>query len=125
MKRRQPVIAWRAIILFYLVLLIVITILDKANHVLSLRYWLMQAGLISLGVLVLVLAGWRFPHLSAQRGVLFTFAVGILTIIPGVLMSLKPPPNFWPQYFIIGLSMAVGSLLGFLFINFISRLPEE
>ena len=123
--RRKPVIAWRAIIIFYVVLLIVITIVDQANNVLTWPYWGIQVGLISIGIAVLVLIGWRFPYLSAQRGVLLTFSVGVLTIIPGVLMSLNPIGNFWEQYFTIGLSMAVGSFLGFLFINLFSRLPKE
>ena len=123
--RGKPVIAWRAIIIFYIVLLIVITIVDQANNVLTWPYWGIQAGLISVGIVVLVLIGWRFPYLSAQRGVLLTFSIGVLTIIPGVLMSLNPIGDFWEQYFTIGLSMAVGSFLGFLFINLFSRLPKD
>jgi len=123
--RKQPVIAWRAVIAFYTVLLVVITVLDQINGVLTLAYWSMQVGLISAGIAVLVLVGLKFPHLSAQRGVLLTFAVGVLTIIPGVLMSLNPVGDFWPQYFNIGLGMAAGSFLGFVFINLVSRLPKE
>ncbi|MEM7034362.1 MAG: hypothetical protein AAF629_32765 [Chloroflexota bacterium] len=125
MKRRRHVIAWRAIFIFYVVLLVVITIIDAANGVLTLSYWGTQVSLVSLGVALLVLVGWWFPHLSAQRGVLLTFSVGVLTIIPGVLMSLNPPGDFWTQYFNIGLSMAAGSFLGFLFINLFSKLPKE
>ena len=124
-KRKRPIIAWRAVAIFYIVLLGVITFLDWVNHILTLSYWAAQVGLISVGVAVLVLVGWRFPHLSAQRGVLLTFAVGILTIIPGVLMSLNPSSQFWTQYFGIGLSMAAGSFLGFMFINLVSRMPDE
>lgn len=125
MKRGRPVIAWRAIIIFYVVLLGIITLLDKVNNILALPYWGLQVGLISVGVLVLLLVGWQFSHLSAQGSVLFTFSVGVLTIIPGVLMSLNPPGDFWTQYFYIGLGMAAGSFLGFLFVNLISRLPKE
>ena len=125
MKRRRPIIAWRAVLIFYVVLLGVVTFLDWVNNVLILSYWLTQVGLITVGIAILVLVGWRFPHLSAQRGVLLTFAVGIVTIIPGVLMSLNPTGYFWSQYFSIGLSMAAGSFLGFLFINLVSRLPKE
>lgn len=120
-----PVIAWRAVIIFYVTLLIVITIVDRANNVLSWSYWGTQVGLISVGLVALVLIGKRFPHLSAQRSVLLTFGIGVLTIIPGVLMSLNPIGDFWEQYFTIGLSMAVGSFLGFLFINLFSRLPKK
>lgn len=125
MKRKRPIIAWRAVAIFYVILLGVITFLDSVNYVLTPAYWGTQVGLISVGIAILVLVGWRFPHLSAQRGVLLTFAVGILTIIPGVLMSLNPTGDFWTQYFGLGLSMAAGSFLGFLFINLISRLPKE
>lgn len=125
MRRRRPIIAWRAIVIFYIVLLGVITFVDWVNNVLTVSYWLTQVGLITVGIVILVLVGWRFPHLSAQRGVLLTFAVGIVTIIPGVLMCLNPTGYFWSQYFSIGLSMATGSFLGFLFINLVSRLPKE
>ena len=125
MNPKQPVVAWRAVLIFYAVLLVVITVVDYVNGVLVFGYWFVQLGLISIGVATLVLVGWRFPHLSAQRGVLLTFSVSVMTIIPGVLMSLNPQGDFWPQYFNIGLSMAAGSFLGFLFINLVSRLPKE
>jgi hypothetical protein len=124
-KKNRPAVAWRAVIIFYIILLGVITFLDQTNRVLRLSYWGLQVGLVSIGVLVLVVISWRFPGLSAQRGVLLAFAIGVLTIIPAVLMSLNPTGDFWPQYFTIGLSMAAGSFLGFLFINLISRLPKE
>ena len=125
MKYNRPIVAWRAITIFYLVLLGVITLLDYTNHLLQFSYWGLQVGLVTLGVLLLVGIGWRFPDLSAQRGMLLAFSIGVLTIIPAVLMSLNPPNDFWPQYFTIGLSMAAGSFLGFLFINLVSRLPKE
>lgn len=125
MRRRRSTIAWRAILIFYIVLLAVITVIDAVNGVLTLSYWGTQVSLISLGISLLVITGWWIPHLSAQRGVLLTFAVGVITIIPGVLMSLNPPGEFWAQYFSIGLSMAAGSFLGFLFINLISKLPKD
>jgi len=124
-RKRRPVIAWRAVGIFYLVLVGIVTLLDRVNQLLTLPYWGTQIALITVGVAILVLVGWRFPHLSAQRGVLLTFAVGIMTIIPGVLLSLNPGSSFWTHYFSIGLSMAAGSFLGFLFINLISRLPDE
>ena len=125
MKRKPPVIAWRAVTIFSVILIVVVTILDQVNRALRFSYWGLQVGLISLGVLALVIIGWRFPDLSAQRWVLLAFGIGALTIIPAVLMSLNPPGDFWSQYFTIGLSMAAGSFLSFLFINLISRLPKE
>lgn len=125
MKRRKRVQqAWGATIAFYLVLLIVVTILDSVNHVLTLPYWGTQIGLISVGVVIFVLVGRKFPDLSAQRGVLLAFGVGILTIIPGVLLSLNPPPDFWTQYFSIGLSLAAGSFLSFMFIKLFRRVSD-
>jgi hypothetical protein len=118
-------IAWRAVGIFYLVLLGIVTFLDRVNQVLTWTYWGTQVALITAGIAILLLVGWRFPHLSAQRGVFLTFSVAVVTIIPGVLLSLNPGSNFWTHYFSIGLSMAAGSFLGFLFINLVSRLPDE
>ena len=125
LRQSKPVLAWRAVLIFYGVLVIVITLLDYVNGIMVLSYWGIQFALISVGVLVLAFIGWKFPYLSAQRWVLLAFGVGVLTIIPGVLMGLNPPGEFWNQYFSVGLSMAAGSLLGFLFINLIGRLPKE
>ncbi|MFQ5577149.1 MAG: hypothetical protein ACE5G8_09215 [Anaerolineae bacterium] len=122
MKQQHSKQAWRATVVFYVVLLLVITILDWANQVLQLGYWGIQVGLITIGIILLWLVGRRFPDLSAQRGVFLAFSIGVLTIIPGVLMALKPGQDFWGQYFSIGLSMAAGSFLGFLFIKFAGKL---
>ncbi|HEY84984.1 MAG TPA: hypothetical protein G4N96_07740 [Chloroflexi bacterium] len=121
MARKHPVVAWRATIFFYLVLVAVITILDLVNQILSPVNWAIQIILITLGVGILAVIGKKFPDLSAQRGVLLTFSIGVLTIIPAVLLSLNPPGDFWDQYFIIGLSMAAGSFLGFLFVKLYNR----
>jgi len=125
MERKRPVLAWRATIFFYLVLLFVVTILDWMNQVFSLAHWGIQIGLITLGVVSLVLIGRKFPDLSAQRGVLLAFSIGVLTIIPAVLMALAPPGDFWDQYFTVGLSMAVGSFLGFLFIKLYAKTANK
>lgn len=74
-----------------------------------------------LGMLVLAAIGIQFPELSAPRGAFLVFSVGILTLIPAVLLSLNPPADFWSQYFTIGLSMAAGSFLGFLFIRLMDK----
>ena len=118
--------SWVAFTLFYLVLLIIVTILDWANHLLTLRYLGTQIGLITVGVGIFVLIGLRLPDLSAGRGILLAFTVGILTIIPAVLMGLGEIPGFWPQYFSIALGMGAGSFLTFLFLRFSQRLrPKE
>jgi len=113
--------AWRATVVFYGVLLILVSFLDWINQVFFLSYWLMQAGLITLGVGSFALIGRKYRDLSAQRGVLLAFGVGVLTIIPGVLMAMNPPQEFWSQYFTVGLSMAAGSFLGFLFIKLFNK----
>jgi len=122
MKYSRSENAWRATVVFYVVLLLVISVLDWANNVLFLTYWLIQTGLITLGVGVFVVIGRKYRDLSAQRGVLLAFGVGVLTIIPGVLLAMNPPEEFWSQYFTVGLSMAAGSFLGFLFIKLFNKL---
>ncbi len=117
MARKRPVVAWKATIVFYLVLVAVVTILDLINQFFSPGSWAVQIGLITLGVGILAVISRKFPDLSAQRGVFLAFGIGVLTIIPAVLLSLTPPGDFWGQYFTIGLSMAAGSFLGFLFVK--------
>ena len=109
--------SWGALGLFYLILISIVTILDSVNNVLTLSYWLMQVGLITLGVGLFALIGVRISDLSATRGVLLAFTIGILTIIPAVLMGLGRIPGLWPQYFYIALGMAAGSFLTSLFIK--------
>jgi hypothetical protein len=123
MKTKQPKSSWVTFILFYLVLISIVTILDWVNGVLTLPYWGMQVGLITLGVSIFAAAGIWTPDLSAARGVLLAFTVGILTIIPAVLMGLGIP-GLWPQYFYIAFGMATGSLLSFLFIKLTKKLPQ-
>ena len=117
--------SWFAFGLFYLVLLTIVSALDAINHVFTLPYWGTQMGLITLGVAVFALIGAHMPDLSAGRGVLLAFTVGILTIIPAVLMGLGRIPNLWPRYFSIAFGMAAGSFLTFLFLKFTRRLSPE
>ena len=125
MKSNPGKSSWVAFVLFYLVLLVIVTILDFANHLLTLRYWGVQATLITVGVGIFALVGLWLPDLSAARGVLLAFTVGILTIIPAVLMGLGNIPGFWPQYFLIAFGMAAGSFLTFLFLRFSRKLPQK
>ena len=117
--------SWGAFVLFYLVLIAIVTVLDWANGVLTLPYWGMQVGLITVGVSIFSIVGVFTPELSAARGVLLAFTVGILTIIPAVLMGLGRVPGLWPQYFYIAFGMAAGSFLSFLFIKLSRKLPQE
>lgn len=125
MKPKPYHSSWAAFALFYVVLLIIISVLDFANGLFTVSYFGMQAGLITVGVAVFVIIGMREPELSASRGVLLAFTVGILTIIPAVLMGLGRIPNLWPQYFYIAFGMATGSLMTFLFIRFSKRLNRK
>ena len=116
--------SWAAFIFFYLVLVAIIIVLDWANGLLTLHYWGIQMVLLTVGVGIFAVVGKLTPELSAARGVLLTFTIGILTIIPAVLMGLGIP-NLWPQYFYIAFGMAAGSFLSFLFIRFTRKLPQE
>ena len=117
--------SWIAFVLFYLVLLAMISVLDWVSGILALSYWATQVGLITLGVAIFAIVGIWTPDLSAARGVFLAFTVGILTIIPAVLMGLGRIPGFWPQYFYVAFGMAAGSLLTFLFMKFARRIPKK
>ena len=112
-------------IIAFVAMLVIITVLDWANGLLTWEYWVIQIGLMSLGVAIFALVGWRMPNLTAEQGVLLAFTVGVLTIIPAVLMSLGQWSYFWPQYFLIALGMAAGSLLGFVFVRLAGRYTSE
>jgi len=116
--------SWVAFVLFYLVLVAIITILDWVNGLLTLHFWGVQIGLVTLGVGIFAVVGVLTPELSAARGVLLTFTIGILTIIPAVLLGLGIP-SLWPQYFYIAFGMAAGSFLSFLFLRFTKKIPSE
>ena len=121
MVPRKTSVSWSAFVLFYIILLIVTGILDWANQLLVWRYTSIQVGLMTIGVAIFAIIGWRAPNLKAQQGVLLAFTVGVLTIVPGVLMSLRQSPEFWQQYFLVALGMAAGSFMGFVFVWLIDR----
>ena len=108
---------WVAFGLFYIILVLIVSLLDTVNDVFEWPYWGVQIGLITIGVCVFSWVGLRVSTLTAGRGVLLAFTVGILTIIPAVLMGLGNIPGLWPQYFYIALGMAVGSFLTYLFLR--------
>jgi hypothetical protein len=116
--------SWIAFILFYLVVISIISVLDWVNGILSLSYWGVQVGLVTLGVGIFAIIGIWTPDLSAARGVFLTFTVGILTIIPAVLMGLGLP-DLWPKYFNIAFGMAAGSFLFFLFMKLSKKIPRK
>ena len=125
MVPRKTSVSWSAFVLFYITLLVVTGILDWANELLTWRYAATQVGLMTFGVAIFAVIGWRAPNLKAQQGVLLAFTVGVLTIVPGVLMSLRQSPEFWQQYFLVALGMAAGSFMGFLFVWFIDRFTSK
>ena len=125
MKTKPGKSSWLAFLLFYIVLLLIVIILDWANHLLTMPYLGTQIALVTVGVGIFALAGLWLPDLTAARGVLLAFTIGVLTIIPAVLMGLGNIPGFWPQYFSIALGMSAGSFLTFLFLKLSKKLPQE
>ncbi len=125
MVPRKASVSWSAFILFYIILLVVTGILDWANQLLTWQYTSVQVGLMTVGVAIFAIIGWRVPNLKAQEGVLLAFTVGVLTIVPAVLMSLRQSSEFWQQYFLVALGMAAGSFMGFLFVWFIDRFTSK
>jgi hypothetical protein len=122
MKTKIDRSSWVAFGLFYIILVLIVSLLDTVNGVLELPYWGIQVGLITIGVGVFVLVGLRAPELTTGLGVLLAFTIGILTIIPAVLMGLGKIPGLWPQYFYIAFGMAAGSFLTYLFLKLTQRL---
>jgi hypothetical protein len=117
--------SWIAFLMFYVVLVLIITILDWFNDLFRWTYWGAQVALITLGVGTLAVIGMWLQDLTAARGVLLAFTVGVLTIIPAVLMGLGKIPGFWSQYFSVALGMAAGSFLTFLFLKYSRKLTKE
>jgi hypothetical protein len=113
--------SWVPFILFYVVLILIITVLDTLNSLLNPNYWGLQVGLVTLGVGIFAIVGYKMPNLSPTASVLLAFTVGVLTIIPSILMGLGDIPDFWPQYFSIAGGMAAGSFLTFVFLAFSER----
>jgi hypothetical protein len=122
---RRPPASWSAFVLFYIAMLAIIATLDWANGLLLWPYLSTQVGLMSAGVAVFALIGWRVPELKAEQSVLLAFTVGALTIIPAILMSLGQTKGFWSQYFLIAFGMAAGSFLGFLFVQLAGRFTSK
>ena len=122
---REHPVSWRAILLFYATILGVIAALDVANDLLTKHHVIVQVGMVTLGVGIFALVGWRIPGIRAQHGVLLAFTVGVLTIIPAVLMGLGARSAFWPQYFLVASGMAGGSFLSFLFVRFAARFASN
>lgn len=118
-------ISWGAFGLFYVVILVVTAVLDQVNGVLTLAHLWPQLVLITTGVLIFALVGWRAPRFTPAMGVLLTFTVGILTIVPGVLLSLGQRSDFWAGYFLVAGGMAGGSSLGLLFIWLSARIRNR
>jgi len=125
MAPRRPSASWAAFVLFFFTVIVVTVVLDWANGLLAMRHLAKQIGLITLGIGIFAIVGWRVPQLTAQQGVLLAFTVGALTIIPAVLMGLGEMPGFWSQYFLVALGMAVGSFLAFLFVRLSDHLSKD
>jgi hypothetical protein len=125
MSEQQKKSSWIAFGLFYLVLIIIVTVLDMFNGVLRLPYWGAQVSMITVGVGLILAAGMLMPNMSAARGVFLAFTVGILTIIPAVLMGLGQIPGLWPQYFYVAFGMAAGIFMTFLFLKLFNRVSSR
>lgn len=113
--------SWAALIMFYVVMLAVAGVLDWSNGLLKPEYALAQAGLISVGVGIFALIGWRLPRVTAEASVLLAFSVGILTIVPAILMGLGEVTGFWAHYFLVAFGMAGGSFLALVFVRLAAR----
>jgi hypothetical protein len=117
--------SWIAFVLFYLVLILVLSILDRANNLISINYWLTQVGLLTTGVAIFALFAYFLPQLSPTSSVLLAFTVGVMTIIPALLMGLGDIPHFWSYYFSTAGGIATGSFLTFLFLVFSERFRQK
>ena len=118
--------SWAAFALFYVLTLVVIAVLDYVNSLMNLTYFLMQAGLLTVGTGIFALVGWRMPRLRAEHGALLAFTIGVLTIVPAILMSLGPMVReFWSQYFLVAFGMASGSVLAFVFARLATRIATR
>jgi len=117
--------SWIAFILFYLVLILVLSILDRSNNLISINYWLTQVGLLTTGVAIFALFAYFLPNLSATSSILLAFTIGVMTIIPALLMGLGDIPHFWSYYFSTAGGIAAGSFLTFLFLIFSERSKQK
>lgn len=117
--------SWIAFVLFYVVLILVISVLDRVYGLMSLNYWLTQVGLLTIGVTIFALFAYFMPNLSPTASILLAFTIGIMTIIPALLMSLGDIPHFWSYYFSTAGGMAAGSFLTFLFLAFSRQVGKK
>lgn len=125
MKSKTNTTSWVAFLLFYLMLIFIVTVLDRVNNLLTMKYWGSQVALLTFGVAIFMIVGYRLPNMTATAGVMLAFTVGVLTIIPALLMGLGNIPDFWIHYFSIAGGMAGGSFLTFLFLAFSHRLSTK
>ena len=125
MTSSKPSVSWTAFVLFYLIMLVVAGILDWSNGLLTVSYAAVQLGLITVGVAIFGLVGWRAPDLRAEYSAMLAFTVGIFTIVPAILMSLGNLQGFWPQYFLVAFGMAGGGLMGFLFVYLTRKMTSR
>lgn len=121
----KPSVSWTAFLLFYITMVAVAGILDWANGLLTFSYAAVQLGLITLGVAVFGLVGWRAPTLRAEYSAMLAFTVGIFTIVPAILMSLGNLAGFWSQYFLVAFGVAGGGLMGFLFVYLTRKMTSR
>jgi hypothetical protein len=125
MKRKRRRSSWVAFGLFYIALILMVSLLDSVNGVFRLSYWGTQVALITVGVGIFAIVGTYIPDLSAARGVLLAFTVGVLTIIPAVLMGLGDIPGLWLQYSYIAGGLAAGSFLTCIFLKLSPRITGK
>ena len=57
--------SWIAFLMFYIILVLIITVLDWFNNLFSWTYWGAQVGLITLGVGTLAVIGMWIQDLTA------------------------------------------------------------
>jgi len=108
--------------MFYVLTLALTAGLDLVNGLMGLSYYLTQVGLLTVGVGIFAVIGWRAPQIRAEHSALLAFTIGVLTIVPAILMSLNPMiGSFWSQYFLVAFGMAGGSVLAFVFARLTSR----
>lgn len=124
MKSQFGTSSWVALVLFYLILVLIVSVLDNFNGLLTVPYLAIQVVLLTVGVLIFMIVGYNIPNMTPIAGVLLAFTVGVLTIIPAILMGIGDIPGFWRQYFSIAGGMAAGSFLTFLFLGFSRKLSQ-
>jgi hypothetical protein len=122
---KKPSISWIAFLLLFITMIVITGILDWVNGLLTPSYAGVQLGLITVGIAIFAVVGWRVPNLRAEYGAMLAFTVGIFTIVPAILMSLGKIAGFWPQYFLVAFGIAGGSLMGFAFVYLTRRISQR